>query len=97
VTQDELIELFEKNDDEYLKFEKIENPLHKRPDLCAFLRLDQLVPGTHDMVSAAEHDEIYLEVDLEKLAEVATADDVIYLQRCGIRLDDYNGGLAMFV
>lgn len=97
MTRDELIELFEANDDEFLKFEKIENPLHKRPDLCAFLRLDEMVPGNRDMVSAAEHDEIYLEIDLDKLAEVATEDDVIYLQRCGIRLDDYNGGLAMFV
>jgi len=97
MTRDELIELFESSDDEYLNFEKIESPLHKRPDLCAFLRLDELVPGNRDMVSAAEHDEIYLEIDLDKLAEVATADDVIYLQRCGIRLDDHNEGLAMFV
>lgn len=97
MTRDELIELFEANDGEFLQFERIDNPLHKRPDLCAFLRLDELVPGNRDMVSAAEHDEIYLEIDLDKLADVATADDVIYLQRCGIRLDDYNGGLAMFV
>jgi hypothetical protein len=97
VTRDDLIELFESNDGEFLEFGKIEQPLHQRPDLCAFLRLDQLVPGKRDMVSGAEHDEIFLEIDLDKLAEVATADDVIYLQRCGIRLDDHNGGLAMFV
>lgn len=96
MTRDELIELFDKAG-EFLKFDRIENPLHARPDICAFLRLDQLVPGKRDMVSAAEHDEIFLDVDLEKLAEVATADDVVFLQRCGIRLDDYNGGLAMFV
>lgn len=96
MTKDELITEFDL-DGEYLHFERIEKPLHPRPDICAFLRLHELVPGTRDMVSAAEHDEIFLDVDLEQLAAVATEDDVVYLQRCGVRLDESGDGLAMFV
>ena len=86
---------FEKFEDEYIQFERIENKLHARPDIHAFILLDKLVPGHRDMVCAAEHDEIYLDVDTEALALVATEDDILQLVRCGVRLDD--DSLAMFV
>lgn len=98
MTESDLVSLFEKIDeeDEFLKFERIENPLHHRSDLCAFLLLDRLVPGNRDMVCSARHDEIFLEVDLDSLAAVAGEDDVRTLVRCGVRLDG-DGYLAMFV
>jgi hypothetical protein len=37
----------------------------KRPDLHAFLLLDRLVPGDHDMITAATHDEFFLGVSPE--------------------------------
>ena len=93
----DLEQAFEAASDEYIQFERIENPLHRRPDICAFLRLDQLVPGKpRDMVSAAEHDEIFLDVEPEKLAEVATQEDIVYLHRCGVRYDVDTDSLAMF-
>lgn len=82
---------------EFLKFERIENPPNPRPDICGFLKLHELVPGTREMVSAAEHDEIYLNVEPDALAEVATQDDITYLHRCGVRLDRSTDSLAMFV
>jgi hypothetical protein len=51
----------------------------------------------HHMVSAAEHDEIWLEISMEKLAAVATEDQVIELIRSGVRLDASSESLAMFV
>lgn len=96
MTKDELIALFEETEAEFIKFERVENPLHPRRDVCAFLRLHELVPGTGKMVRAAEHDEFFLDCDLEELAKVATKDDVIMLQRCGIRIDEWESGLAMF-
>jgi hypothetical protein len=93
---DDLKAVFEKFDDEYLKFERIENPRSKRPDLHAFLLLDELVPGTTDMVSAAEHDEFFLEVDPEELAKVATEDHIRDLHRCGVRYDESVNSLCMF-
>lgn len=93
-----LDEVFEKFEDDYIKFERVENKLHPRPDVCAFLLLDKLVSNAgRDIVAGAEHDEIWLDVDCEKLAAVATEDDILMLTRCGVRYDDDVGRLAMFV
>ena len=92
----DLQEIFEKHDDEYLKFDQIDNPPSKRPDLCAFLLLDKLVPSTEDIITASEHDEFFLSIDCNKLSEIATENDIIYLIRCGIRYDSNNECLAMF-
>jgi hypothetical protein len=47
---DELHATFEKFSDDFLKFDRVveaEKP-SRRPDLCAFLRLDKLVPKDGD-------------------------------------------------
>lgn len=90
-----LEEVFKKHDDEFLEFKRVKNKLSSRPDIHAFILLNQLVPGTRDMVSAAKHDEIFLDIDADELAKVTTKEQVIDLIRCGVRFDDY--GLAMFV
>lgn len=101
-----LEELAEKHENEFLKFERIAVKRSKRPDLHAFLLLDEIVPPqptpgypdrldeSHDMVACAEHDEIWLATDAEQLAEKATEEQIVELIRCGVRFDD---GLAMFV
>lgn len=89
-----LEEKFNRVHDEFLKFDRVEVKLHTRPDLCAFLLLDQLVHGNSDIVAAAEHDEIYLDTDLDELEKVATLEDVLTLTRCGVI---YNSeGLSMY-
>lgn len=89
---------FEKFGDDFCKFADIEVPLHPRPDICGFILLDRLCPQPkHDMVSAAEHDEIYLSVSPDQLAEVATEADIQMLSRCGVRYDRHNDCLCMFV
>ncbi len=88
---------FEKVNDEFLQFDRIESPPCKRPDLCAFLKLDELVPGDRDLVAAAAHDQIYLGVTKKALAEVSTEDDVIYLARCGVFFERDSDSLSMFV
>lgn len=90
-----LEELFEKHDDEYLKFDRVEKKFHNRPDMHAFSLLNILVPGTRDMVAGAEHDEIYLGVNPDDVIEVITEEQVIDLIRCGVHLD--NGNFTMFV
>jgi hypothetical protein len=91
----DLEKTFNSFDNDFLEFELVENKLHPRADLCAFLLLDKLIPGTADMVSAGEHDEIWLDTDCDKLAEIATEADILTLVRCGVRYGD--GSLAMFV
>ena len=91
-------ELFDKhNDDEHLKFDRVEPKLHSMSDICAFLLLDKLLPGKGYMIGAGAHDIIYLNVDVEELAEVATEDDIIMLIRCGVHYDSETDCLAMFV
>ena len=98
MTIEEFEALWKKHDEPFdLKFEQIENPPSKRADLCAFLKLDQLVPGKTDMVSNAEHDEIFLEVSPEELAKVATEEDIIYLIRCGVNYNEDGPWFQMYV
>lgn len=85
------------SENEFLEFESIPEGQrkHSRPDICAFIYLDEKFPRpTFDMVCAAEHDEIWLDVDSERLNEL-TDEDIVYLSRCGVRYSD--DSLAMFV
>jgi len=101
ITVERLEEMFNGDDDngsfhdEFLKFERIENKRSQRPDLHAFLLLDELCPGDSDMVDGAEHDEIFLDVELGDLAKVVTEEQVVELVRCGVRISEYDC-LAMF-
>lgn len=94
-----LSELFQKYEDEFLKYERIENPPSQHPDICAFLLLERLVPAKKNlkMIDGADHDIIYIITDAQKLAEVATEDDIRYLVRCGVMYDEDNESLTMFV
>ena len=94
----QLEKTFEKYKDEFLKFDRVNPKHHPRPDMCAFIRLHLLSPlETADMIAAAEHDEIWLNVDCQKLAENATEEDIRDLVRCGIMYDDETESLHMFV
>ena len=90
----DMSERFDAVDDEFLNFDRIENKRSKRPDLHAFLLLDELFPceGKSDMVCCAEHDEIWL--DIPEDAKL-TDEQIVELVRCGVRYDDC--GFCMFV
>lgn len=88
---------YEKLEDERLEFDDIENKLSSRPDIHAFILLNDLLPDTRDMVCAAEHDQIWLDVDLEKLAEVAAVEHIRQLEACGVHYDSSYDSLYMFV
>jgi hypothetical protein len=53
--------------------------------------------GLMDMVAAAEHDEIWLGVDVDALAAAATPEIIRDLKRCGVRYDRETCSLSMFV
>jgi len=88
---------YERYSDEYLRFDRVLTRTSNRSDLHAFNLLDRLVPGKRDMVSAAEHDEIWLDIPPDELAKVATEDQIVELIRCGVRYDSGTDSLAMFV
>ena len=89
-------ERWEQFADEFLKFERVENKRSQRRDLHAFLILDELQPGTSKIISAAEHDEYFLDIDCEKLAGIITDEQIRDLYRCGIRYDNEYDCLAVF-
>jgi hypothetical protein len=98
----DLKEVFDKYEEEFLKFERIENPRHPVPDLCCFLMLDELAApygsGERcDIVEGAEHDEIFWATDAKKIAEVATEEQVRDMIRCGLRYSTEFDSFAMFV
>lgn len=83
--------------DEYLNFDRVANKLHPCPDVCAFLLLHRLAPGSgaRKLVSGADHDVIYLGTNLDELAQTASQEDITTLVRCGVRYS--SDGLEMFV
>lgn len=96
MTMEEMVELFEKHEDEYIEFERIENPLHPRPDICAFLLLHNLVPEDRDIISWSEHDEYGFSIRPEELAEVVTEEDIITLRRCGLMYNEHWDCFSMY-
>lgn len=91
---EELTQAFQDaNDKPYgeLSFSLVENKLSQRADLHAFLRLDALIPGNDDIVSASEHDEFWLCFDEDAVAAVATPELVLELVRCGVMYEEGMG------
>ena len=93
---EKLEQLFEKHNDEFLKFDRIESPKYSnRPDLSAFLLLAELCQDTGDIIGAAEHDVIYLSTKMEDILPVITEEHIVYLTRCGVMLSEFDC-LSMF-
>lgn len=91
MTIDEMAELFNRYEScEYLAFDRVANKLSKRHDLHAFIVLDKLFPDDYNIIECASHDEIYLSVNVEEFAEVATEELIIELVRCGVFFDGYS-------
>jgi hypothetical protein len=103
MTLEERFELFIYN--EYLHFERIENPAHPVRDICAFLMLNDLAPSIiahgpnagrpDNIVACAEHDEIWLNTDIELLEQVVTDEQIRDLVRCGVSYDSGVESLRM--
>lgn len=90
-----IYDLFEKYNSEFLQFECVLNKRSNRPDLHAFMLLDELMPDDKDIVSSASHDQIWLWVELDKLDSVIDETQVRELVQCGIFIDE--DALSMFV
>lgn len=67
-------------------------------DIDGFIRLKQMGwPALNDILSAAEHDQVWLSIDIDWLLGVITVDDINYLNDCGIHYDADYDSLYMFV
>ena len=84
--------------DDFLQFERVESPMHSRPDICAFLMLDARLPRPGwDIVDFATHEEISLAIDVDALAAVVDEAFIRDLVRCGVRYDEEHDDLRMYV
>jgi hypothetical protein len=92
----ELHDRFEAVNEEYGKFCNVENKLSTRPDIHAFILLNEIFPYSRDMVCAASHDVIYLEPDCDQIGKL-TDEQILDLVRCGVMHDEENESLMMFV
>jgi len=102
MTLERLQEIFwgddeEHDNEEHGEFERVENPLHPRRDVCALLLLERLAPVKYKAIGGAYHDEIYFAADPENVAEVATEEELLTLIRCGVLYDEDSGSFKMFV
>lgn len=86
--------------DDFIRFERIPESerLFSSADLCAFALLDKKFPAERgiDMVSAAEHDQIWLRIERHQIAQLSD-DEILYLTRCGVMYEEDTEGLSMFV
>ena len=88
---------FNSVNDDYCKFEKVEDKKSSRPDIHAFMLLDCIFESSgRDIVAAASHDVIYLEPSGEEISKLSS-DQVLELTRCGVMYDSENDCLSMFV
>jgi hypothetical protein len=95
MTANQVIELFSQHNDKEFLNDDHRNPQYN--DLRAFTLLKKLVPSQRDVITAAEHDEIWLDMELEELAPKITEDQIVELLRCGVGLDTDSESLHMFV
>lgn len=94
-------ELFEKHNEEFLKFDRINEPLSSCPDLCAMMYMMNFLTMKqrerhNDIISCSEHDEIFFSIDVDYFSEIASESDVIYLIRCGVRYSEEFSSFCMF-
>lgn len=93
-----LEELFDRYSDEYLKFERVENKMHSRQDICAFLILAGLTnEAGRNIIVASDRDKIWIDVSPDIVAEMAAEEDIITLIRCGVRFDESNDCFYIYV
>ena len=85
-------------DEDRLEFENLPDKykLHARRDLCGFLIMDMLIPGTNRILRGADHDVVYMDADREEVLAKCTLDDLRALRACGITLGEYDD-LQMYV
>ena len=87
-----------KDEHESRNFSEIAKPRSSRKDLHALLLLAELDAGsTKAIICAAEHDIIYVGVDLASFVDTITDEQLIELAICGMMFDDDGDGFSMYV
>lgn len=98
VKHEELKSIFEKYDDEYIRFEKVKNKTSKKRDIHAFMLLDKLTTNKYGKILGdARHDVVFLFVNCKDLSKVITEKQILELVRCGVMYSEKEDCLTMYV
>lgn len=95
--RNELENFLDDHENSYLQFHEVRIKKSSRPDLHAFLILNELFPDEKNILFAAEHDEVRLNVNMDEFCKRTTKEIVLDLHRCGILYDKLNDFLFMYV
>lgn len=87
---------FEAVSENFQKFDRVKKKRSARPDLHAFILLDELCPNPScNMVCSTGHSEFWLDV-AEYQVDRLTDKQILELVRCGVMYDVKTSGLNMF-
>ncbi len=89
-------EMFARNIKEYREFDRVVQKRSQRPDLHAFLMVDELVGGDDPLIATTQAGTVYLNVVASDLAKAGVSEDVVIeLLRCGVVLDHGSDWLCL--
>lgn len=81
---------------EFRQFDRIQRPLHARPEICALLMLDRMMLAPNgSLMRASTEGMVTLAVDCREFAGVATPSQVRDLARCGVTYIAQQDSLAL--
>jgi len=91
-------ELFKKYwETEFLSFEKVTDKLSNNRQMHVFMLIERFVGSSQNMIDKTGYGVIYLSVNVEILATLISAKQVLELCRCGVCFDSSKNRLYMFV
>ena len=91
-------EIMLRDSSEFLRFENVKQPKSTRPDLHAFLLLDEICPtDSQGVLASADHDEVWLSFDPDLAFVRMTEEQTWDLKRCGVMYDASYNRFQMFV
>lgn len=92
MTRDEFLEKLKNHAWSFDSFSKLPNKLAQNRRMHGLLLMQQLIGDPEvDVISGADHDMIYLEGDLDSIAEEATDEIISQLSACNISwFDEYD-------
>lgn len=99
MTTQEMADLFEKQNKEYLQFANVIVRFCNRPDLHAMILLNEIADDDcSDIVCRAPdtYNEFAFRLDVDNIAANITEEQIIDLIRCGVMYDKQHNILTMF-
>ncbi len=88
--------VFEAYKDNYRQFHLVENKPHTRSDICALIKLAEILPDLkYSLICGSDGDVAYLSGAISAISKRITKEDVIMLLRCGVTYSEFHKCLVL--